>query len=272
MVEGTFDSVAPAQWTSIATSQASSSTPARRLVEIRSYTANNQISDQAIIKYGPHVTQLEAENQRAAYEMLNAKVVRVPQIYRFFSLGLNGYIVMENIKGFKIDLLEDACLIRKVADVLAQFEKFTSPRPGPLRGNLVRGPFWPANDDIYVNSIEDVENFYTSRLGNTGAALDLANLPFTLRHLDVSPRNILWLPDGTFCLLDWESAGFYPRLFEVCEQQALIGKDGNFNRLLLTHMKSLTAHEKAQGELLLWAYHNMQRYYLYESHEQGRQC
>ena len=151
--------------------------------------------------------------------MLYSKIVRIPQIYRFFSLGLNGYIVMENIKGLE-------------------------------------------------STIEDMESF----LGNAGATLDPADLLFTLCHLDVSPRVILWLTDGTFCLLDWESVGFYPRLFEVCEQQALVGKDGNFNRILLDHMKSLTAHEEEQVDLLLWAYRRLQRYHLYDSYDQGRQC
>ena len=226
-----------------------------------------RISEQAVVKYGPHVTELEANNQRAAYDILNASVVRVPKIYRFFSLDFIGYIVMENIKGFKIDPLEDTSRIRKVAEVLAQFEHITSLRPGPLHGTLVRGPLWPENEDIYIHSVKDLESFFTSRLGSSDFALDLTSLPFSLCHLDVSPRNLLWLPDDTLCLLDWESAGFYPRLFEVCEQRALIGKDGDFNRVLLEHIKSLTTHEEKQVAVLLMAYHNMQRYYLHDSHD-----
>lgn len=35
-------------------------------------------------------------------------------------------------------------------------------------------------------------------------------------HLDIAPRNLLYLADGSVCLLDWATAGFYPRFFEVC--------------------------------------------------------
>lgn len=57
-----------------------------------------------------------------------------------------------------------------------------------------------------------------------------------LSHLDIAPRNIIWQDDGTIRLIDWQSAGFYPRLFEFWAQWNSEGKDGPFNSLLLKAM------------------------------------
>ena len=45
------------------------------------------------------VTESEANNQKEAYLLLNPSIVRVPRVYRFFSKGQHGYIVMEYIEG-----------------------------------------------------------------------------------------------------------------------------------------------------------------------------
>ena len=79
----------------------------------------------------------------------------------------------------------------------------------------------------------------------------MKNFDLVLCHLNVAPRNILWLEDGSICFVDWEAAGFFPRLFEVCRQRILYGLDGDFNRLLLEnrrgsvgrpHVSSLVSH------------------------------
>ena len=81
-----------------------------------------------------------------------------------------------------------------------------------------------------------------------------------LCHLDIAPRNILWLEDGSLCLIDWASAGYYPRLFEFCAQWVVEGKDGNFNYLLLKLMDALSDREIAQKEAILCAWRNIQKY------------
>lgn len=62
------------------------------------------------------------------------------------------------------------------------------------------------------------------------------------------------------CLLEWECAGFYPRLFEVCLLRIDSGKDGEFNRLLLESLKALPIEEEVQAELILKAVSNGQRF------------
>ena len=63
-------------------------------------------SEQAVIKFGIGVTESEANNQRGAYQLLDPSIVRVPRVYRFFSQGQNGYIIMEYIKGQTLRISE----------------------------------------------------------------------------------------------------------------------------------------------------------------------
>lgn len=58
-----------------------------------------KVSKQAVIKFGIEVTESEAKNQRGVYLLLDPSIVRVSQIYRFFTKGQHGYIVMKYIKG-----------------------------------------------------------------------------------------------------------------------------------------------------------------------------
>ncbi|KGO55731.1 hypothetical protein PEX1_062240 [Penicillium expansum] len=66
--------------------------------------------------------------------------------------------------------------------------------------------------------------------------------------------------DGSLCLVDWASAGFYPRLFEFCIQWIFDGKDGSFNSLLLESVDPLSDYEMAQKEAILCAWRNIQKY------------
>jgi thiamine kinase-like enzyme len=74
--------------------------------------------------------------------------------------------------------------------------------------------------------------------------------------MDLAPRNILLLPDDSFCLLDWEAAGCYPRSFEHASLRLMAGQSGNFHHLLLDRMEALTAEEEAQVKAVIEAYGN----------------
>jgi hypothetical protein len=64
-----------------------------------------RLSDDTVVKFGWNVTAEEASNQRRAFELLDRNIVRVPQVYRYFSQNngqgwpKSGYIVMEYIRG-----------------------------------------------------------------------------------------------------------------------------------------------------------------------------
>ncbi|CAG7952470.1 unnamed protein product [Penicillium salamii] len=105
-----------------------------------------------------------------------------------------------------------------------------------------------------------MEEWFNSRLFAHNPNLDLQSCDLVLCHLDIAPRNIIWQEDGSLCLIDWASAGFYPRLFEFCMQWILDGKDGTFNSLVLESVDPLSDHEMAQKEAMLCAWGNIQKY------------
>ena len=221
-----------------------------------------KISEEAVIKFGYHLEEQEVKNQQIAYELLNHHIVRVPLIYRFFTSGESGFIVMEYIKGQIIEPLEDPSRVRRIANILAHFTKIRGSRPGPLGGGFPRGLLWPESEDLFFKTVQDVESYVNSRLRHDDPKLVLEESELIICHLDIAPRNILWLEDDSICFLDWQSAGFYPRLFEFCGQYIVYGFENGFNQKLLEYMDNLTDEEEAQKEIILLAWHNQQRYHL----------
>ena len=68
-----------------------------------------RLSDKTVVKFGWGVTAEEADNQRRAFELLDNSIVRVPEVYRYFSRSNaksdpdSGYLVMEYIHGQALD-------------------------------------------------------------------------------------------------------------------------------------------------------------------------
>ena len=221
-----------------------------------------KISEREVIKFGLGVTESEANIQREAYRLLDPSIVRVPQVYRFFTKGEYGYLIMEYIKVQVLTPLDDQRLVCRVARILAHMQEFSSRVPGPLRSGVPRGLFWPENEELSFRNLQDIERYFNSRLGKDSARLDFGSCRVVLCHLDVALRNILLQEDGTICLLDWECAGFYPRVLEVCAQRIIVRKDGDFPSRLLEQMPDLTEEEVAQAKLIMQAYFDGQKYYL----------
>ncbi|PLB48820.1 kinase-like protein [Aspergillus steynii IBT 23096] len=220
-----------------------------------------KISDTQVVKRGPNVTKEEAENQRIAYDLVDQNIVRIPRVHGFFYDEQGwGYIVMEFIDGKIIDPLADKSAIEKVVTVLDHFSTLRHGTPGPLAGGPCRGLLFPETEDVVFDSVDGMERWFNSRLFAHNPTLNLQGFELVLCHLDIAPRNILWLEDGSLCLVDWASAGYYPRLFEFCAQWIIEGKDGNFNSLLLKSMHPLPDPEIAQKDALLWAWRNIQKY------------
>ncbi|KAJ6087771.1 kinase-like protein [Penicillium canescens] len=105
-----------------------------------------------------------------------------------------------------------------------------------------------------------MEKWFNSRLFAHNPKLNLQGYELVSCHLDIVPRNILWLEDGSMCLVDWASAGYYPRLFEFCMQRTFDRIDGNFHSLLLKLMNLLSDQAMAQRNSILCAWRNIQKY------------
>lgn len=150
---------------------------------------------------------------------------------------------MEFIKGKVIDPLEDISAIEKIAGVLDYFATLRHSIPGSLSGGFCRGLLFPETEDLVFDSLDGMEKWFNSRLFAHNLKLTLQGCELVFCHLDIVPRNILWQENRSLCLVDWASAGYYPRLFEFCSQWIIEGKDGSFNSLLLNSMKPLSDQE-----------------------------
>lgn len=221
-----------------------------------------RISEQTVIKFGPGLSENEAINQQRAYNLVNPDVVRVPRVHRFFTDDVGrGYIMMDYIKGRVIDPLEPDHISRLVR-VLDHFSTIRGDRPGSLSGGPCYGLLWPDNQELTFRSMEEMEAWFNSRLFPGEGKISFHNCDLVLCHLDVAPRNIIWQSDGGIGLVDWASAGFYPRLFEFWAQWNIEGKDGSFNRMLLDSMRPLQDYEIAQKLPICRVWYNIQKYAL----------
>jgi len=214
----------------------------------------------AVVKCGLGVSQFEAVNQQLAHQMLDPAIIRVPRVYRFFTDGPNGYLLMEYIKSRPLSSVDSNAYLEPMAEVLKLFEDVQRVTPGPLHNSFAFGHLWLDYDTIAPVAISDIEEYYNKRQLKNSTHISLADYPLVFCHLDIAPRNILVLENGSLCLLDWNSAGFYPRLFERTTLK-INGRMGNdWNNKLLDLLDQLNENEKRQAELLELAYNLGQKY------------
>lgn len=221
-----------------------------------------KISEEIVIKFGPGVCEDEAKNQQEAYELLDPKIIRVPRVHRFFSDECGrGYIIMDYIEGRVVDQLGPDH-IKRLVRVLDYFGTLKRKTPGSLSGAPCRGLLWPETEHLSFADIEEMENWFNSKLFPGQGKISFQTSDLVLCHLDLAPRNIIWQSDCSFCLVDWASAGFFPRLFEFWAQWIIEGKDGAFNKNLLDAMTPLQDHEIQQKPFICRVWYNTQKYAL----------
>jgi len=169
--------------------------------------------------------------------------------------------VMEYVEGKMMNSMSLTELhINKVANVLHHFSTITRTDPGSLSGGPSTGLLWPDTNDLVINKVSQIEDWFNSRLwqGQGQVSLQYGELVLNVFcHLDIAPRNIIWQKDDCICLLDWASAGFYPRLLELVTQW--IGKEGTFNGMLI-HAMDPSNTEFEQRQRICQALSNNQRY------------
>jgi serine/threonine protein kinase len=214
-----------------------------------------KLSEDAVVKYGYGVTQLEAWNQQEAYRQINLSIIRVPQVYRFFSDGDVGYIIMEFINGKELSTFEHPdTFLEPMVKVLRSFEQVRNHKPGPFYEGPATGQLW-LDEAITPTAVSDIEEYYNTRQLRQRSKLNLKDCPLVFCHLDIAPRNILVLEDRSLCLLDWASAGFYPRLFERCALRINVRGKDSWNAKLLELLDNLDQNESLQAQLLEQAYY-----------------
>jgi hypothetical protein len=146
--------------------------------------------------------------------LVDQSFIRVPKVLRFFPYMNVGYIVMEFMDRQALSASWDTVSCHIIAKALAHFSQIWSDQPGPLGGGLACGLLWIEGNWISPTSSSDSEQYFNTRQLHH-QNLDIKGQSFVLCHLDIALRSILRLRDGSFCLLDWASAGFYPRSFGI---------------------------------------------------------
>jgi hypothetical protein len=178
-----------------------------------------KLSDSVAVKFGNGVTKYEAYSQEKAYQILDHDIVRIPKVYDFFEDRRGrGHLVMEFIKGETQESFTNPSQLDALSRVLDHFATQKSERPGPLGGGPSPALLFGESDPPTFEIIEEIERWCNIRHLVPGATLSLQGSELVLCHLDLFPRNILWLSDQPPCVLDWASAGYYPRIFEACSQ------------------------------------------------------
>jgi hypothetical protein len=231
-----------------------------------------RIGDDAVVKFGYYVNRFEFENLKIAKSLVDPSVVYIPEAYRFFKdesqrdrlFGQRGFILMEYVRGTKIDPIDDLKLVQKVANVVAHFTFIK----GEIPGTLSRGPcgsiLFPDNDEFTFDTVQAMENWINRRIfSHQTSKISLKGIELVLCHLDIAPRNLLWRDDELICFLDWASAGFYPRCFEFAAQHYLLGFEKDFNQMLMNAMMPpLSKDEEAQSRGIMIARGSSERYSL----------
>ncbi|KAH7305400.1 hypothetical protein BKA65DRAFT_202184 [Rhexocercosporidium sp. MPI-PUGE-AT-0058] len=105
-----------------------------------------------------------------------------------------------------------------------------------------------------------MESWFNRRLRKQDPKLRFNESVLILYHLDIAPRNFLLLEDDSICLLDWASAGFYPRVFEEYVIRITRRLRDSFNEDALK-LRDLTEKEEVQINSMMQAYYNSMRFY-----------
>lgn len=233
-----------------------------------------KISDDVIVKCGWSVTHEEAANQEFVYKFSCTCDLKVPKIYRYFRRHNIGYIVMEFINGTSLEKVlfhEHLGLVQRLAKAIhGLFQQIPVDFPGPRNGGIPRGyVFSEDGAGTTLSSMFKLNQWLNERLvlddDEMGFNFNLSDCRFC--HLDLSRRNIIMCPDGSFCLLDWEHAGFYPTVFETYCLLFVRQHDYEFSQELLEALENLSPKVDSEDKLghvqmLDRVYRNNMRYSL----------
>lgn len=212
-----------------------------------------------VVKFGPFVTSHEAENQQEAFKIIDPAILIVPMVHKFFVDDEGwGYMVSDFISGKTIDPLSDSH-VQRLTYIFDYFRSITANRAGSLCGGPSVGLLWPDTNDLTISNVQQVEEWFNSRLFPGDGQVHFDASPLVLCHLDIAPRNIIWLDDGRVCLLDWASAGFYPRLLEFA---SLSYQEYHFSQTLLKAVGFGSDRDKEEQQRICRALYNNERYSL----------
>ncbi|KAJ5817823.1 hypothetical protein N7447_007831 [Penicillium robsamsonii] len=198
-----------------------------------------------VVKFSRHVSSHEAKNQQKAYKIIDPNIVIVPRVHDFFVDDEGwGYMVSDFIRGKTIDHLPDSH-IQRLANVLEHFRSITADSAGSLGGDT---------NNLTISNVQQVEEWFNSRLFPDNGKVQFDT---SLSVLFPPPRNVIWLDDDRICLLDWASAGFYPRPLEFA---SLFFQEYHFSERLLNAISFGPGCDREEQQRICQALYNNERY------------
>lgn len=211
-----------------------------------------------IIKYGRWVTQEEAEAQRSAYALLDPAIIQVPKVYGFFcdSEGQIGYLAMEKVNGVPVNPNNDNHLLA-VSRAMRYLPSLKRDFPGPLHSGTPQGILWEDSVPAINNTVEGLEQWINQWQPKP---INLRQEEFVLCHLDTALRNMLIAHSGQISLLDWASAGYYPRYFELAAHLKKGRPDEAVEKILQSPDVPFSQQEKDHMDILIHACANSMAY------------
>ncbi|KAB8356523.1 hypothetical protein FH972_024106 [Carpinus fangiana] len=224
-----------------------------------------RIANSVVVKFGYYVKRNEAENQKRARELVDLTIVYIPKVYGFFQDADNvGYIVMEFVEGSLASSMEDDAQIDWLVNVVHHISTLPGTLPGPVGGGPATAVVFGDSNAPEFEDIIDLTDWFNARLIPDQKPLSCANSDLVLCHLDIAPQNVIWRLNQAPCLIDWASAGFYPRTFERCSQELLGGHLRFRTRFVaaLTETMHYSTEETEHMQTVLAAWSNCQRYSL----------
>lgn len=217
-----------------------------------------KLSEKAIVKIGYGISMQELENQQRARQLIDPEVVKIPEVYRFIQHGDIGYIIMEYVSGVAAETVDRALRDERILTILDHFAHVTDNIAGPLAGGVATGRLWSEYEKFVPTSINDITKYINRRLRIRKRRTSFKGKQLVLVHADLKDDNLAWQNDGRAHLLDWESAGFYPRIFEYCALRLINDKSAQH----IADIFPLTEDDKALADDVFCAWNLEQNYYL----------
>jgi len=117
-----------------------------------------------------------------------------------------------------LDLEIHTDIVPRVAGIIAHLASISSNEgvPGPVGGGKPKGYLWSEYGvRTPFESMDDLNIYLNKRLAYRNKSINITSQKLVFCHLDLCRRNMIMLPDRSICLLDFGSAGVFPRFFEL---------------------------------------------------------
>ncbi|KAF1846479.1 phosphotransferase enzyme family protein [Cucurbitaria berberidis CBS 394.84] len=204
-----------------------------------------KISPSMLVKYGTHVSLIEAKTMLYVAERTS---IPVPKLYAAYAYGpldrdvsdfgsvYDTYIFMEFIEGEDLERSWERCTAIERQTISADLKKYmTELRAIPAAdyiGSVHGGPVtdvileWSTTSKGPFRSVEDfnatiAETFVAKSKGHVGpyirGMLNSHKHGIVFTHGDLRPANIIVRDGRLAAIVDWEMAGWYPDYWEFAK-------------------------------------------------------